>query len=410
MCRHVPSARAVPLPSPAHLCSLPHLKIGRSFSQANPRKVAGVGSNPAPPFALKLGEGCCRFPLLSRKLVPMVEPIAPACPQGQCPLASLAIHPCPHLQGPMGDATQHPPAWHPPTQHPPAWLSPAPALAMDLWQGGKGSASPVLSPVSGCGVWCRGSSATRPALAGSQARQGQCSRCAWLCLQRWFASRKAWHPRQPLACQPAVSLPGPAPRGCRALDPKAPSSCLGCKCSRAGLCMFFWRGSVSFSPWGGWRDGGAGPGVAVPASRGAVPSPCITPQVRSPMGQGSWHWLWGPNVALCAVGVPTFGHCRHNSPSHNPAPTCTPLAPRGPSPHNLQVPDSPVSTLRLCRGALEVPAQPVKGQRDVAGFRHLSEWGSSFPSVLPAALLRAQVLSAALSVCVEGKGSLFCSQ
>lgn len=141
-----------------------------------------------------------------------------------------------------------------------------------------------------------------------------------------------------------------------------------------------------------------------------MPSPCITPWVRSPVGQGPLHCLWGPDVALCDVGVPTFGHCRHSSPSRNTAPTCTPTAPWGLSPHNLQVPSSPVSTPRLCPGTLKVPAQPVKGQREVAGSRQLSEKGSSFLAVLSAALLRAQVLSSALSVCEEGKGSLFCSQ
>lgn len=46
----------------------------------------------------------------------------------------------------------------------------------------------------------------------------------------------------------------------------------------------------------------------------------------------------------------------------------------------------------------------------MAGSGLLSGQGSSSLAVSPAALLRAQVLSAALSVCGEGKGGLFCSQ
>lgn len=239
--------------------------------------------------------------------------------------------------------------------------------------GRDGDVSSVLRPVPGCDVRCRRSPVARPVLAGSQAEQGRCSRCARLCLQLRFAFRETLHPCQPLACQPAVSPPGPAPRGCRALGPKAPSfwganaAERGCALSRGGGLSLFWTLGRAV----GHRSRAWG-GHSCCSGCHAVPAPCITP----PPGVRS---LWSPDVALRDVGVPTFGHRRHSSPSCNTSPTCTPLAPRGPSPHNLQVPSKPRDTPHLCPGVLEVPAQLKKGPEEGGRIRAAFRVGKLFP-------------------------------
>lgn len=180
------------------------------------------------------------------------------------------------------------------------------------------------------------------------------------------------------APSPAPGMParcvttGSCPTWVQGVGPES-AQLLGCKCSRAGLCTFSGRGLSLFWTLGravGHRSRAWG-GHSCCSGCHAVPAPCIThPRVRS---------LWSPDVALRDVGVPTFGHRRHSSPSCNTSPTCTPLAPRGPSPHNLQVPSKPRDTPHLCPGVLEVPAQLKKGPEEGGRIRAAFRVGKLFP-------------------------------
>lgn len=220
-CTHAPSSLTAPS------------ETRRSSSPANPRQRARVGSNSPrslPPIRFEIGR----------------EDLLLSPPQPKAGADGWSLEP---LHDPRGSAAHHP-ANSPMPPSLPAMLPTCLALTClaqssansshGPMAGRDGDVSSVLRPVPGCDVRCRRSPVARPVLAGSQAEQGRCSRCARLCLQLRFAFRETLHPRQPLACQPAVSPPGPAPRGCRALGPKAPSfwganaAERGCALSRGG--------------------------------------------------------------------------------------------------------------------------------------------------------------------------------
>lgn len=191
-------------------------------------------------------------------------------------------------------------------------------------------------------------------------------------------------PGQPPGCQPAASGLGPAPCGRRALHPTAPGSHLGCKLSTTTLlggefCLF-WE----------W-DRAARPGVVIAALW--VPRRVIP--LHHPMGWGPRHGLWGPDVALCDVGIPTSEPTVTAAP---PAPhyTLTQLPPApcytaGLSPLNPGSPRAPVGTC---------PGGKARGRCPDPGASRSRE-APSRPSCTP---------RVCLSVRGEGKGGWFGSQ
>lgn len=206
--------------------------------------------------------------------------------------------------------------------------------------------SSVPIPVPGmCTALCE---PHRPPSAGWQPdRAGAALRCAQLCRQCRFASCRARHPCQPLGCQPPASQLGPAPCGRRALDPTAPGSHLGCKLSRTT----FPGGSPPLlipGEGGGTEERGLGWPLLL------LGVPCRAIPLHHPTGRGPRHGLWGPDVAPCDVGIPTFDPTVTAAPSPtctplhlNTGPTCSPLH-RGAVPPQPAAPWQPHST--LCPG------------------------------------------------------------